>query len=483
MARLHQILDRIVFYGLLTTIVVTAFPYGSAQPWWTALFECLVFVLAIVGILDLMITKDSLPKGASVAVPLVLMCLFLLFQSLPLFAAGNQVIPDLRLSISADPFNTQQLAMKLLTLILVGVLLLRYAKTEARVRAVVYVVIGVGLASALLGLLRQGSGGPGWFFPLPKPERGFAQFVNRNHFGFLMEMTFGLALGVAIFSQRYRRLVFLAVAAILWLTLIVSNSRGAIFASLCQIMFALILIGPALLNFGGSSNEPSRARRILGGLPVKVLLVIGLVVIFAYGVRWVGGEAVVRNIELTGSAFAEQGGHELRENVSRRDIWRATWQLAKAHPLVGSGFGGYWIAITKHHDASGKLTPQEAHNDYLEAMAGGGIIGVALILWFAVRFVKRAVITLRAPNRWSRGVAFGSLAGLFGVMMHSFVDFGLHVPANALLFTVLLVVAVPEYVRHAAGEQVSRDEHRRLASASGSEAQHEQALVYDRTLP
>jgi O-antigen ligase len=477
MARLHQILDRIVFYGLLTTIVVTAVPYGSAQLWWTALFECVVFVLAIVGILDLMITKDSLPTGASVALPLILMCVFLLFQSLPLFAAGNQVIPDLRVSISADPFSTQQLAIKLLALILAGVLLLRYANTESRLRAVVYVVIAVGLASALLGLLRQGSGGPGWFFPLPKPERGFAQFVNRNHFGFLMEMTFGLALGVAIFSERHRRLIFLVAAGILWLTLIVSNSRGAIFASLCQIVFALILVGPALLNFRDSSSEPSRARRILGGLPVKVLLVIGLVVIFAYGVRWVGGEVVVRNIELTSSAFSEQGGHEQHENVSRRDIWRATWELAKAHPLVGSGFGGYWIAITKHHDASGKLTPQEAHNDYLEALAGGGIVGVALILWFAMRFVKRAVRTLSAPNRWSRGVAFGALAGLFGAMMHSFVDFGLHVPANALLFTVLLVVAAPECVIYAAGEEVAHDDQRRLVSGSASNTQADHALV------
>ena len=166
-----------------------------------------------------------------------------------------------------------------------------------------------------------------------------------------------------------------------------------------------------------------------------------MIAVFAYGVSWVGGETVVSNFELAGYSFGQQGAQGNRENVSRRDIWSATWQLIKARPIIGSGFGGYWIAITKYHNASGTYTPQEAHNDYLELLASGGLIGSALVGWFGVRFVKRAHQTLRAPDQWVRAAALGAITGIFGVMIHSFVDFGLHVTSNALMFCALIVIA------------------------------------------
>ena len=55
-----------------------------------------------------------------------------------------------------------------------------------------------------------------------------------------------------------------------------------------------------------------------------------------------------------------------------------------AHPFLGVGLGGYWIGITAYHDASGLMTPQEAHNDYLELLSSGGLIGFAIGVWFVV---------------------------------------------------------------------------------------------------
>ena len=68
----------------------------------------------------------------------------------------------------------------------------------------------------------------------------------------------------------------------------------------------------------------------------------------------------------------------LRQGVSRNEIWRATLKMFAAHPIVGVGLGGYWIGITAYHDASGLMTPQEAHNDYLELLSSGGLIGFAI---------------------------------------------------------------------------------------------------------
>ena len=444
MPSITRILDRVIFYGLLATIVLSAIPYGTVQPAWIALFECLVFIFGLLGLLDLLFAKAPLPAGISLAVPVIVLCLFILFQALPLFAGQNEVVPKLRLSISADRFSSLQLAIKLFALLVAGVLLLRYARTETRLRVLVYVVISIAVASALFGLIRQGGqNGPNWLLPLPNPGRGFAQFVNRNDFGFLVEMALGLTLGLlARGSQGYQRFaVLLPITGFLWVALIISNSRGAIFASLCQLLFLVIMLDPLRRLSEASSSARNSFRKVVGGFAFRAILIVSLIAVFAYGVSWVGGETVVSNFELAGYSFTQQGAQGHRENVSRRDIWAATWQLIKARPIMGSGFGGYWIAITKYHNASGTYTPQEAHNDYLELLASGGLIGSALVVWFAVRFMKDARQTLRARDRWVRAAALGAITGIFGVIVHSFVDFGLHVTTNALIFTTLLALA------------------------------------------
>jgi O-antigen ligase len=437
----HRILDRVIFYGLLGAIVITAVPYGSVQPWWVALFECVMFALGALAIVDLFITKDRLPAGASVALPLLILCLYMVFQSLPLFGRDTTVLSSLRVSLSADPYTTQLLALKLFALILAGVLLVRYANTEPRTRTLVFVVLGVGVASAIFGILRQESGGPHWFFPLPKPDQGFAQFVNRNHFGFLMEMTFGLALGFGLRASRgYQKwLLLLPIAAFLWVSLVIANSRGAIFASLCQALFLLVFLDPSEY-LANANDSAKRALRIGVRWAARVAVAVILVVVFVAGVSWVGGERVTTNIELASTAY-DQPGLDPRMNTRRKQIWSATWQMFKSHPVVGTGLGAYWIAVTKYHDASGQFTPQEAHNDYLEVLASGGLITVALILWFAVRLVNHRRRSIEESGL-SAALTLGAWVGIFGVMVHSFVDFGLHITVNALVFTVLLALLV-----------------------------------------
>src|SRR5262249_23593230 len=151
---------------------------------------------------------------------------------------------------------TQQLSIKLFALIVAGILLLRYINTESRLRALTYTVIAIAVCSALFGLLRHGSGGPRWFFPLPQDTRGFAQFVNRNHFGFLVEMAFGLIAGLVIRgTEGYRRWVLAAIAVFLWISLVVANSRGAILATLCQLLFLIVAANPFHVRLGSVRGE------------------------------------------------------------------------------------------------------------------------------------------------------------------------------------------------------------------------------------
>ena len=436
-------LDRLIFYSLLAVIPLTTIPYGTVEPWWVAIFECAVFLLAVPGVFEAFLVNTPTRDDLKLLAPLLALTLFVFLQSLALFSGAG--LAAAKVSLSADAYGTRMFAIKLLALVVFGFLLLRHLSSKSRLRALIYVVIGVGVASALFGILRKSfQHDPGFLLPaLTNDGRSFAQFVNRNHFGFLMEMALGLTLGQLIgeTSRQRRFAVFLPIALLLWVALVFSNSRGGILASLCQLLFLGLMLDPVRHLVAQAGTTWTRFQNLIGGFALRAFLIVCLIALFAYGVAWVGGESVVTNFELAETAFSQQVTGN-RANTSRKQIWSSTWQAIKASPVAGAGFGGYWIAIMKYHDASGEYTPQQAHNDYLELLASGGLIGCALVLWFVVVFANRARKSLRSHDAYCRAATLGALTGIFGVLIHSFVDFGLHITANALVFCTLLVIVL-----------------------------------------
>src|SRR5262249_5042686 len=136
-------------------------------------------------------------------------------------------------AISADPFETWFFEFKLLALFATAALLWRYTSSEGRLRTLIYLVFAIGAASALFGIVRQTMQiNPGFLLPRLMPNSGYAQFINYNHFGFLMEMVFGLAVGIVVARgiSRGEVLIYLAVGSLCGTALVLSNSRGAVFS-------------------------------------------------------------------------------------------------------------------------------------------------------------------------------------------------------------------------------------------------------------
>jgi hypothetical protein len=59
-----------------------------------------------------------------------------------------------------------------------------------------------------------------------------------------------------------------------------------------------------------------------------------------------------------------------------------------------------------------------------------------------IAFYKRGFYKLRYPSRLVRGTTLGAMSGITAILVHSVSDFNLHIPANALLFTVLVAIVV-----------------------------------------
>jgi O-antigen ligase len=448
-ARLSRALGCVIFYALLALVVLVAIPYGTVEPWWEALFECVVFALGALWLIEGMLSRAWFTKEHRVFLPVILIALYAFIQTLPVLS-GNLTVEGLKVwnSISADPYETRLSVLKLIAFALFGVMLLRYTRTRRRLRTLLFTLIAVGLISAFFGILRQTTQhSKGFLLPFLSPGSGYGQFINRNHFAYLMEMILGLTLGL-IASRGVRRehiLVYLALSLPVWAALILCNSRGGVFSMLAQMLFLALLFSLAGARRGAGHLEreenSSLLWRIMRARILRPILIIGLVATVLIGALWIGGDALTSRLETVSSEVTAESDAG-NEGVRRKEIWQATWKMIKDHPLAGVGFNGYWAAIPQYHNASGELTPQQAHNDYLEVLASGGLIAVALVGWFLVLLVKGARRSFQSKDSFRRAASMGAAAGLFGVAVHSVVDFGLHVTINALVFTALVVVAV-----------------------------------------
>ncbi|HSK63507.1 MAG TPA: O-antigen ligase family protein [Pyrinomonadaceae bacterium] len=408
-------LGKIIFGALLGIVVITPIPYGTVEPWWKAVFVCAVFGVFILAICDSI--RVSL---WSTLLPLVVLTGFAFLQSWT--------------RISADPLQTNFFALQLAALTAFLALLYRYAATEARVRILVYAVIGVGITTALFGILRQTTQQQtGFVLPLLKPNLGFAQFVNSNHFAYLMEMAFGLGAGLLIVEGAKKKLFYLALLLPIWLGLVASNSRGGILAMLIQVVIAALL----LVSF---RSEGLRTPRLIA---LRAALILVLVVGVVVGTLWIGGDRLVSTIEAAGTDLSANTPTE-RDGASRNEIWRSSVRLFAAHPVFGVGLGAYWPRISAHHDASGALVPQEAHNDYLELLASGGVVGFALGVWFVVSVFRVARKNLWSSTGFMRAARVGAIVGIAGVAVHSLFDFGLHLLSNAVVLLTLIMIATTQ---------------------------------------
>ena len=431
--RIASVFDKTVFAGLLVLLVLSAVPYGTVEPWWKAAFVSAVFLICIVAIVETLISGEwTLGASRGILISMLALSGLALIQTINIRRGdADPAVASLGAwnTISADPYQTRFFVLQLLALTSCLALLYRYCRTRARINLLIHVILGIGVASALFGILRQTlQHQPGFVLPGTMPGSGYGQFINKNHFALLMEMVLGLGVGMGLLRgfNRDRMMIYVALLLPVWTALVLSNSRGGILAMFCQVVVGALLL---------MRNTDHNRTRI-----TRAAMLLLLAVMIGVGTIWVGGDRLVSSFSRSPTDFSENSA-DLRAGVSRNEIWRATWKMFTAHPIVGVGLGGYWIAITAYHDASGVSTPQEAHNEYLELLSSGGLVGLGLGVWFGVALFQRVRDSLRSDNHFQRSLCLAALLGITGVAVHSLVDFGLHLLVNAFVFLVLIMLA------------------------------------------
>jgi O-antigen ligase len=191
-----------------------------------------------------------------------------------------------------------------------------------------------------------------------------------------------------------------AIAGVMLAGLLTTLSRGGFVAFLASAlaMFALAI----------GRDLPPRKRIVFGAL----FFVVSFFALFF----------------LTPEALLERLSEHTTEG--RTVLWREGVGVIREFPLVGCGLGGFESAFLKFKAAEGVFLVDYVHNDYLQYLAELGLAGFLLAATLLFFVFKRSVeMALDASElRWLGLACAGSLVA---ILVHSFVDFNLYVPANA----------------------------------------------------
>jgi O-antigen ligase/tetratricopeptide (TPR) repeat protein len=341
-------------------------------------------------------------------------------------------------TLSLAPGATRQVAAQLLAVLVVFAVARNNLEPGKALRRLSIVAVANGTLLALFALAQFFSSPPNvLYWTFPSQGQVFGPFICRDHFPFYLNLCIGLGLGLLLSLQTGRagrstqpglsgllqRPLALWVSAGLALmasSAVFSLSRGGTLALLgCLVVF--------LLAKGGKTG---RAWGAATSALVAVLLACALL-------AWFGLPRVEKRMATVWQGQALEEG--------RVPAWLRVLPAVKDFPVWGAGYGAFgYVESMRHGPADDPiLIWNHAHNEYLESLVEGGLVGLGLAvaaLALVVRSGYRACRGLR--GRSAGALAVGALAALAATALHSAVDFGLHMPAIALLTTVVAALLV-----------------------------------------
>ena len=274
----------------------------------------------------------------------------------------------------------------------------------------------VAVSEAVLGIL-QAVG----------EQRARGTYVNPDHYAGLLEMalpftlTYPLAVWRKIDTRRgfpigpaVRMCLSLGMAAVILMGTLASLSRMGFIAPL----FSVLVMG--IVAWWGTGWRSA-------GL--AVLLALALVGTFIF----LPSNELISRFSHASQEISAEG---------RTMLWRESLQVLRAFPIFGCGLGGFESAFLRYKISTPMVRDNYAHNDYLQFLIELGIVGFAIgVVLFASIFSRTWRIASRRRDPGRRFLALGCLGALTAIGLHSFVDFNLYIPANAMLLAWIAGVA------------------------------------------
>jgi len=448
---------KIIEWGILGLIVWTPLAAGSVYEWTILVIQ--LAVLVMMGAYILMKKKPRMNEGLSFSLrwPRYLFfgfIVFLFIQAVPwpkflvkilspntyafqeLFSADFSRIKFM--SFSLMPEQTIREGLELLAYFFLGFLIVKTVTKRKQIMRIFYVLVGVGVFQAVYGFIQLYSNNPRLLFykKIYGLDSLSGTFVNRNHLSGYLEMVIPLTIGLILahidvfslaglkwrekllrFSEKgfYRNMLLTFGVIVMAMAIIFSKSRSGVFL----LVFAFILFfGLAGLYSGRVTHRQKWTMGFLKGTFLAIMLIS----------LYVGINATIERFALDNLLYQ-----------NRPLYWSNTTRITNDFPFLGSGLGTFASIYPAYEELRTAAHLSHAHNDYLEYLAELGVLGMILLCGVILFLLVRSFLVWRERRHPEvKGLALGGMIAVVLMLIHSIGDFNLHIPANMLLFSVVL---------------------------------------------
>ena len=278
-------------------------------------------------------------------------------------------------------------------------------------------------------------------------RRASGFYICPNHLAGLLEVLGIFTLSIACWGRWpvWVKLLALYGSAVCYVGVLLSASRGGFLSCGASFVVFLGLSLWALRRTGKQLFVKIGAVALAGAI---VVLIIGSV--YSHRILYLNDRDWTANQEA---------------NDNRIDLWKAALQQFKLEPTIGTGSGTYLFYGREFRSDRTGSDPVEVHNDYLHLLAEYGIAGALGFLLFFVTHIanglknyqrlgpKRIAVSTRLMSN-SLALQIGALSAIAAYVVHSALDFNLHIPANALLIAFVFGLLANPGVQREAQEPV-----------------------------
>ncbi len=399
---------KLLRIGICALVAFGILSHGAVEDWARAVLETGAGLLFVAWAVRLYFTDREIVVSPLLP-PLLALCLV---------ALGQLVFHG-----TASPYSTRLELQLLLAYAIILFLASQAFRSADDWRGFVWFLMFFGFAVAIFGILQHltFNGKLYWFREMRYGGIPFGPYVNRNHFAGFAELVIPVAL-VPLVLGKVRRERWFAVGIFALLpivALLFSASRGGIVSFAAEICVLTLII--ALRRAGG--------RHVLAG---------GVVLLLAFMlVSWLGVRQMLER-------FSSMQSLEVTEG-KRASMRHDAWHIFRDHPWAGTGLGTLPIVFPPYESLYDGRVVNHAHNDYLEVLADTGLAGGFCCAWFlGVLFFRSLQQLLVTDKSFAAALHLSGLVACCGLLVHSLVDFNLHMPGNALLFLLVAYLATAE---------------------------------------
>ena len=434
--------ERYLIAALLIFLVVIPLPLGSNRLWAMA---SIAIVMGLMGVAwGIGLWSGKVRPGKALKAGLPLFCVLLAVQ---LWVALQWLLGS-----SADPAATALSLILGLAYSLLFLLIISLFGTRTRLLWLLSVLVISGTLQAFYGTFMALSGFEWSFLGETHSSRGTASgtFVNRNHFAGYIELTLacGIGLMMALRSTAEWSLTsaielvmgpkarLRLALVILVIALVMTRSRGG------NVAFFTAMLAMSLIFI--VRNKENRRRNIF--ILLSLIAIDTLVISQYFGLENLKDRLVnTRLIDTVTTVEIDRVPVEIVQQTTeiRGQVILDSLPLALKNHIIGQGAGAFEATYPQYADASVRLHFDHLHNDFLQFFIEYGAIGSLLLALFVGWALYYACAALwQTQSLFRNGLGLGVSMGIVSLMIHSFSDFNLQIPANAATFITLCAIAV-----------------------------------------